>query len=100
MGGAGKSLLASSVVRDKEVRKHFRQGAFWLRVGPGGEDQLQALFEGLARKAIPAAKLPQRFNSVDEVIQHLAVLVAEDTVPRLVVLDDVWERTVVDTLRP
>ncbi|CAB1113195.1 unnamed protein product [Ectocarpus sp. CCAP 1310/34] len=100
MGGAGKSLLASSVVRTEEVRKHFRAGAFWLRVGPGGEDQLQALFEGLARLAIPEAKLPQRFNSLEEIIQHLTVLVAEDKLPRLVVLDDVWERAVVDILRP
>lgn len=100
MGGAGKSVLASSVVRSNEVREHFRQGMFWLRVGPGGKDQLQALFEGLAREASTEVKLPPRFNSVDEVIQHLTVVVAEDTRPLLVVLDDVWEREVVDTLRP
>ncbi|CAB1096625.1 unnamed protein product [Ectocarpus sp. CCAP 1310/34] len=100
VGGAGKSLLASSVVRTEEVRKHFRAGAFWLRVGPGGEDQLFALCDILARKVTPATKLPQQFNSLEDIIQHLTVVVAEDRLPRLMVLDDVLERAVVDTLRP
>ena len=100
MGGGGKSVLASSVVRTEEVREHFRQGVFWLRVGPGGKDQLQALFEGLAREASAVVKVPQRFNNVGEVIQHLVSVVAEDGLPRLVVLDDVWEREVVDALQP
>lgn len=100
MGGAGKSLLASSVVWDKEVREHFRAGISWLSLGPGGEDRLQALFEALTRGAFPAAKLPPRFNSPEEIIQHLTVLCNEDKLPRLVVLDDVCERAVVDALRP
>ena len=99
MGGGGKTVLASSVVRSKEVREHFRQGIFWVRVGPGGKDQLQALFEGLAREASVAPTVQHQFNSVDDVIQHLTLVVAEDDLPRLVVLDDVWEREVVDTLQ-
>ena len=99
MGGSGKSVLASCVVRTKEIREHFRGGMFWLRVGRGGKDQLQALFEGLAMEAsVYAAR--NRYTSVAEVIQHLTMIVAEDTLPRLVVLDDVWEREIVDTLQP
>ena len=97
IGGGGKSVLASAVVRSKEVREHFRQGIFWVRVGRGGKHQLQALLEGLAREASPTIR--DRFNSVDDVIKHLTLVVAEDSGPRLVVLDDVWEREVVDTLQ-
>lgn len=99
MGGGGKTVLASSVVRTKEIRERYRQGIFWVRVGRGGKDQLQALFAGLAREVSVAPRVPHQFNSVDEVIQHLTQ-VAVDTLPRLVVLDDVWEREVVDALQP
>ena len=100
IGGGGKTVLASAVVRNEEVREHFRQGIFWVRVGRGGKDQLQALFEGIARDPSMAPATQQRFNSVDDVIQHLTLVVAEEAKPRLVVLDDVWEREVVDALRP
>ena len=69
-------------------------------MGRGGKDQLQALFEGIVREASVAPTVEQRFNSVDDVIQHVTRVVSEDTRPRLVVLDDVWEREVVDTLQP
>ena len=99
IGGGGKTVLASAVVRTKEVREHFRQGIFWVRVGRGGKHQLQALFEGLAREASVAPTTQDRFNSVDDVIKHLTLVVAADSGPRLVVLDDVWERGIVDTLQ-
>eukprot|EP00752_Nemacystus_decipiens_P009335 g8343.t1 len=99
IGGGGKTILASSVVRTKEIREHFRQGIYWIKVGLGGKDQLQVLFEGMARDPSMTPAVQQRFNSVDDVVRHLTRVVAEDTRPRLVVLDDVWEREVVDTLR-
>lgn len=100
MGAGGKTVLASAVVRTKEIREHFRQGVFWVRVGPGRTDQLQALFEGLAREATMVPTVQHQFKSIDDVIRHLTLLVSEDTRPRLVVLDGVWEREVVDTLQP
>lgn len=100
MGGGGKTVLASSVDRNKEMQKHFRQGIFWVRVGRGGKDQLQALIEGLAREVSVAPTVPHQLNSLDGVIRHLTAVVAEDTLPRLVVLDDVWEREVVNALQP
>ena len=105
MGGGGKTVLASSIVRNEAVRKYFRQGIFWVRVGQGGKDQLQALFQGLARE-VGAARtdtphgVPNVFTSLDETIQHLAAVSRSDSLPRLVVLDDVWEREVVDALLP
>ena len=105
MGGGGKTVLASSVVRSEAVRKHFRQGVFWIRVGQGGKDQLGALFQGLAREVGVAPTdtphgVPHRFSDLDETVQHLATVAKADRLPRLVVLDDVWEREVVDALLP
>ena len=105
MGGGGKTVLASSVVRHEDIRKHFRQGIFWIRVGQGGKDQLHALFQGLAR-AVGAAPtdtphgIPSDgFNSLAAVVQHLTAI-ARTGLPRLLVLDDVWEQEVVDTVSP
>lgn len=100
MGGGGKTVRASSVVRTMEARQHCRQGMFWVRVGCRGKDQLQALSEGIAREMNVFPTVPHRFNSLDDVIQHLTLVVGEDASLCLVVLDDVWERGVVDTLRP
>ncbi|CAN0586024.1 unnamed protein product [Laminaria digitata] len=33
MGGGGKPVLASAVVREQSMRGHFRGGIFWMRVG-------------------------------------------------------------------
>eukprot|EP00752_Nemacystus_decipiens_P017370 g15565.t2 len=99
IGGGGKTVLASSVVRTEKIREHFRQGICWVRVGRGGKGQLQALFEGIAREMISAPTIQRQFNSVDDVIQRLTEVVSEDTRPRLIVLDDVWEREVVDRLQ-
>ena len=106
MGGGGKTVLASSVVRHGAIRKHFRQGIFWIRVGQRGKDQLHALFQGLAREVgaaptdTPHGIPSDGFHSVDAVIQHLTAATAVTSLPRLVVLDDVWEREVVDTVLP
>lgn len=37
IGGAGKSLIASSVARDKDVRRHFGDGVLWLDVNSNTE---------------------------------------------------------------
>lgn len=105
VGGGGKTVLASSIVRHEAVRKHFRHGVFWIRVGPGGKDQLNALFQGLSREVGAAPvdtpqRVPYGSNSLDETVQHLSVFARSSNAPRLVVLDDVWEREVVDTLLP
>lgn len=47
MGGEGKSVLASAIVRDSRVRQHFRGGAFWVRVGSGANKSLLPILQGL-----------------------------------------------------
>ncbi|CAN0270483.1 unnamed protein product, partial [Ectocarpus fasciculatus] len=105
MGGGGKSVLASAVVRKPSVREHFRGGIFWVRVGMGAKSILFPLLQGLAMEmgARPTDALdgvPHDLDSLEQVQQHLAAVASTGTSPRLVVLDDVWEREVVDAFVP
>ncbi|CAM9616744.1 unnamed protein product, partial [Hapterophycus canaliculatus] len=105
MGGGGKSVLASAVVRKSSVREHFRGGIFWMRVGRGAKNSLLALLEGLAREmgAAPTDAphgVPHVLDSLEKVKQHLGTVASSGNSPRLLVLDDVWEREVVDPLLP
>ncbi|CAM9148460.1 unnamed protein product [Ectocarpus sp. 4 AP-2014] len=103
MGRGGKSV--SAVVRKPSVREHFRGGIFWMRVGRGAKSSLLALLQGLAREmgAAPADAphgVPHVLDSLEQVQQHLAAVASTGTSPRLVVLDDVWEREVADAFVP
>ena len=106
MGGGGKTVLTSAVVRKQSVREHFRGGIFWMEVGRSVKDnKLLSLLKGLAREmgAAPTDAphgVPHAFDSLEQVKQHLTTVASTGTSPRLVVLDDVWEREVVDTLLP
>ena len=105
MGGGGKSVLASAVVRMSSVREHFRGGIFWMRVGRGAKNSLLPLLQGLAREmgAAPTDTphgVPHVLDSLEKVQQHLTSVASTDNFPRLVVLDDVWECEVVDALLP
>ncbi|CAB1113143.1 unnamed protein product [Ectocarpus sp. CCAP 1310/34] len=105
MGGGGKSVLASAVVRKPSVREHFRGGIFWVRVGRGAKSSLLALLQGLAREMGAARTdaphtVPHVLDGLEQVKQHLAAVASTGTFPRLVVLDDVWEREVVDAFVP
>ncbi|CAM9767482.1 unnamed protein product [Ectocarpus fasciculatus] len=105
MGGGGKSVLASAVVRKPSVREHFRGGIFWVRVGRGAKSSLLPLLQGLAREmgAAPTDAphgVPHVLDRLEQVQQHLAAVASTGTSPRLVVLDDVWEREVVDAFIP
>eukprot|EP00903_Cladosiphon_okamuranus_P011926 g11202.t1 len=98
MAGGGKSVLASAVVRDEMVREHFRAGMFWWRVGHDAKDQLHEWLEGLAlRVASTSGITPPRLDSLEDVTRYLKAECAN--AQRLVVLDDVWEREIVDALK-
>lgn len=100
MGGAGKSILASAVVRDEKVRENFHAGMFWLRVGRNAKDQLHELLQRLVFRvaATSGTPLPQ-FETLEETTRYLKKVNADGASPRLIVLDDVWEVEVVDTLQ-
>ena len=46
-GGIGKTVLASALARDDEVRRHFPDGVFWVTIGESG-DLVAAQIELLA----------------------------------------------------
>eukprot|EP00752_Nemacystus_decipiens_P009200 g8218.t1 len=105
MGGGGKTVLASAVVRNASVRERFRRGVFWIRVGRGANNSLLSLLQGLAREIGAAPndsphRVPHAFGSLEQAQQHLSMVVSTGSSPFLVVLDDVWEREVVDALLP
>ncbi|CBJ26207.1 NB-ARC and TPR repeat-containing protein [Ectocarpus siliculosus] len=105
IGGGGKSVLASAVVRMPSVREHFRGGISWVRVGRGAKNSLLPLLQGLAREVGAAPTdaphgVPHALDSLEQVQQHLAAVASTRNSPRLVVLDDVWEREVVDAFVP
>ncbi|CAM9466798.1 unnamed protein product, partial [Ectocarpus fasciculatus] len=96
-GATGKTVLASAVVRNEEVRKRFGGGIFWLDVGRHGKPKLHALVQRLAREMDVAS---ENMDGLDNVVRDMAIAVANNSVPRLLVLDDVWHEEVVDALRP
>ena len=101
-GGGGKTLMASSVVRDNRVRASFKDGIFWVRVGREGKD-VALLLEHLAVELsrAPTDKphtntCPDRFNGAGEVLQHLSAVRKQNNLRCLVVLDNVWDAEVVN----
>ncbi|CAM9843559.1 unnamed protein product, partial [Sphacelaria rigidula] len=64
------------------------------------ETRLLALLVGLAAKVIASPTAPHNFNSEDEVVRSLTTAISADGLHRLVVVDDVWQRDVVDLLVP
>eukprot|EP00752_Nemacystus_decipiens_P014758 g13139.t2 len=103
-GGVGKTLMASSVVRDDRVRASFKDGVFWVTVGREGKD-VALLLEHLAvelearapaDKKQPNNACPDRFNGAGEVLRHLSAVRKQNGLRCLVVLDNVWDVEVVD----
>lgn len=101
MGGSGKSILASSVVRDERVRSSFRHGMFWLSVGEGRKEEVALLLEDLARElaiapAVERHTCPDEFVDADQTIRYLAEIRKRGNLRCLVVLDNVWDVEVVN----
>lgn len=100
MGGGGKTLIASSVVRDYRVRTCFKDGVFWLTVGREGKD-VALLLEHLAVELARAPtdnprRCPDRFTDAEETLRHLSAVREENGLRCLVVLDNVWRVEVVN----
>ena len=83
MGGIGKSVLATLLGRDFEVRRSFPDGVVWVSVG-----QSPTLVT-LQRRAAQALGDPGRFESEFEGKAVLGKLLADKAV--LLLLDDVWD---------
>jgi hypothetical protein len=93
MGGIGKTVLATALAHDPEVRKAFPEGIFWLTVGQapkseaqGGEAHLLGL-QGQLMSQLTGAQPPAFVR-----VQQGKDALREALVGRraLVILDDVW----------
>ena len=101
MGGGGKTVLASSVVRDNRVRSSFRHGIFWFHFGQEGKASVALILGQLARQlAVAPTDTPQlcpnKFESAQEAARHVSATIRLKNLRCLVVLDDVWGVEVVN----
>ncbi|CAN0497334.1 unnamed protein product, partial [Ectocarpus sp. 12 AP-2014] len=98
--GGGKTVAASAVVRCEVVRRTFKDGILWVRVGQVGTGNPIALLQGLAEDLAHAPSnrphtVPHKFRDVEHVISHLVGVREQGNLRCLVVLDDVWDSQMV-----
>ena len=101
MGGGGKTVLASSIVRDNRVLSSFSNGIFWFYVGREGKARVALILELLARElAVAHADTPLHspnvFDSANKAARDVSETIKSKTLRCLVVLDNVWDVEVVD----
>ncbi|CAB1108053.1 unnamed protein product [Ectocarpus sp. CCAP 1310/34] len=73
MGGGGKTVLASAIVRDPSVREHFLGGISWVSVGRNGKRSLPPLLQTLAREITTAPTdaphgVPHALDGLEQVV--------------------------------
>ncbi|MEC4984636.1 MAG: NB-ARC domain-containing protein, partial [Oscillatoria sp. PMC 1076.18] len=85
MGGIGKSVLAAALARDVAVRRQFRDGVVWLKVGIN--PQPIPLYQRLASAL---GETYAFMKSEAEWDAYLSTLLADKSC--LLVLDNVWEQ--------
>ncbi|CAN0417938.1 unnamed protein product, partial [Ascophyllum nodosum] len=101
MGGGGKTVLASSVVRDNRVRSSFRHGIFWFHIGQEGKTNIALILGQLARDLAAAPTdtphlCPNKFDGADEAARHVSATIRSKNLRCLVVLDNLWDVEVVN----
>uniref|UniRef100_A0A0C9RM11 TSA: Wollemia nobilis Ref_Wollemi_Transcript_11548_3732 transcribed RNA sequence n=1 Tax=Wollemia nobilis TaxID=56998 RepID=A0A0C9RM11_9CONI len=94
MGGGGKTTLALALCEDSEVKGFFGNNVFFFTVSqsPNLKSVLHTMWEKLINK-----KIPEFQNAEDAHIQLQQELLMQ-SMPILVVLDDVWSRAALDIL--
>uniref|UniRef100_A0A0D6QXE6 NB-ARC domain-containing protein n=1 Tax=Araucaria cunninghamii TaxID=56994 RepID=A0A0D6QXE6_ARACU len=94
MGGGGKTTLALALCEDSEVKGFFGNNVFFFTVSqsPNLKVVLQTMWENFIDK-----KKPEFQNAEDAHIQLQQELLMQ-SMPILVVLDDVWSRAALDIL--
>jgi len=85
MGGIGKSVLASAIAHDCDVRRRFPDGIFWVSLGQ--KPNLIARQSDLCRELGYEGQRP--FEDVKSGVSRLSNLLADRKC--LIILDDLWE---------
>ena len=70
MGGAGKTLVASAVTRNKDIRRHFSDGILWMKDERDSENYDSSLLSRLEDLARQFQKLVLRFHRQGRVFQN------------------------------
>ena len=82
-GGIGKTVLAAALARDRELRRHFPDGVYWIALGER-PDLLGAQIDLLSRLGVPAGEVRTTLDGVKALKRALASRRC------LLVVDDVW----------
>jgi WD40 repeat protein len=82
-GGIGKTVLAAALARDRQVRRHFPDGVYWVTVGESGD------IVGLQLALLELLGAPRPQLRSREVAAG-ALRKALDELRCLLVVDDVW----------
>ena len=88
MGGIGKSVLASALAHQPEVRRAFPDGVYWVALGqdPRIEDLQHSLLKALGDDSV--------YSGIEAGKQKLREALAQSAT--LLVLDNVWQRAHAD----
>jgi WD40 repeat protein len=89
MGGIGKTVLATALIHDLNIRTAFPDGIVWLTFGR----QVQVLAKA-AELVFALTGVAASFRTVPEARAQLGLYTASKRL--LIVLDDVWEQGAVD----
>jgi TIR domain/NB-ARC domain len=92
MGGVGKSIIASDVVRDELVQRHFPEGIYWVPVGRGADI---CIAQARLIRALGGTVTGREDEEVG--IGLIGDLLTDRSC--LVVLDDVWRSSDVDAFQ-
>jgi tetratricopeptide (TPR) repeat protein len=86
MGGVGKSVLATSLIRDCEMRRKFYDGILWVTLGssPKLEARLSSLCHALGQSLQPFADVQQGSATLKQLLQDKHCLL---------IVDDVWQKS-------
>ncbi|XP_010795540.1 apoptotic protease-activating factor 1 [Notothenia coriiceps] len=98
MAGSGKSVLAAEAVRHQGIIEEcFPGGVHWLSIGQLDKPDLLAKIQSLCfrlEQSMDSQSLYRTPNSLDEAKERLRFLMLRRYPRSLLILDDVWDTTV------
>ncbi|XP_077355476.1 apoptotic protease-activating factor 1 isoform X3 [Festucalex cinctus] len=98
MAGSGKSVLAAEAVRDQGlVEECFPGGIHWLSIGQLDKADLLVKIQALCfrlEQSLESQSLQRPPTSLDEAKERLRFLVLRRYPRSLLILDDIWDSTV------